>query len=796
MTRLSIFFVFVWLCFLSLKADIVPGTWIVHPSFVVPAMKVVETPSKVWLLTGGSLFSIDKKTDETVSYVYGAPLGDVEISDIYYDAVSSSLIVAYENGNIDVFDKNGDIINIPDIKNARDVYDKSINGVAFDGKKAYIATGFGLVALNFANGKILDSGRYDVSVDAIEAFNGYLLIIADGKLYSIDENSRINKLESFIERGKVGQVDEMKVLLSGQLLLRSFDELKLGVMDENGFHSGESVKILPRSLVTGGDCVYALGADVRLISIDNEGSVRFMQQMPAVATDEAVGGWNMEKEYWSVTKSGILKRNYSDGSWIDQSERFIPVDALTVRSVDFIIPGNTEDRIYFGNLGATLYRNGATDALDVMQQMALRSPSGFSDSSADGVVGEFDNVKWKQTVHGPYLITPQRFAESPLEPDVYFIGTGNDGLYKVENRKFKGRYAGENSPITDPWGYRVFEVAVDKGGNLWVGFDGRESETGVAILPADKLRLEPEQVSASDWVKVDVKGMPLDRDMRIFHCKRSPVTVIFNWNGDDGILFYHNGSTAEDLSDDHAVLVTRLVDQDGQIFSPERFTSIAEDHKGNLWIGCEGGVIEISQPDRVIDSYLDVRRIKIAHDDGTGLADYLCETDLVYDISIDGADRKWIATAESGVYLINKEGTAVISNFTTENSPLPSNKVKSVYADPLGNSVFMGTAVGLIEYGNDASEPQENFSSIKVYPNPVTPRTPVDFVTISGLTDNAEVKITDSTGGLVWYGRAEGGLARWSLRGLSGNRVASGIYYVFLSSEKSGNAVAKIMIVN
>ena len=44
-----------------------------------------------------------------------------------------------------------------------------------------------------------------------------------------------------------------------------------------------------------------------------------------------------------------------------------------------------------------------------------------------------------------------------------------------------------------------------------------------------------------------------------------------------------------------------------------------------------------------------VYRIKIPRNDGTGLADYLLDTEEIKAIAIDGANRKWIGTATSGV---------------------------------------------------------------------------------------------------------------------------------------------------
>lgn len=94
--------------------------------------------------------------------------------------------------------------------------------------------------------------------------------------------------------------------------------------------------------------------------------------------------------------------------------------------------------------------------------------------------------------------------------------------------------------------------------------------------------------------------------------------------------------------------------------------------------------------------------------------------------------------------------------------------------------------------------PSDSFSSVRVYPNPVTPEYG-GIVTVDGLMDGSLVKIADSSGAVVWQGRAEGGMITWNIENSAGRRVRSGVYYVLASSNAGGSskgAVAKIMVIN
>ena len=85
------------------------------------------------------------------------------------------------------------------------------------------------------------------------------------------------------------------------------------------------------------------------------------------------------------------------------------------------------------------------------------------------------------------------------------------------------------------------------------------------------------------------------------------------------------------------------------------------------------------------------------------------------------------------------------------------------------------------------------------YPNPVRP----DYdgpIAIYGLARDANVKITDVAGNLVYEGKSLGGQAIWNGRDYLGRRAASGVYLVFAtSSENFDNpdaVMTKVVILN
>ncbi|MDE6263697.1 MAG: hypothetical protein K2M11_00985 [Paramuribaculum sp.] len=776
----------------SILAAVPVGSWNLYPSFTLPLGKVIETGEKVYYLAGGGLFSYDKGTQESFSYTVDNSLSDYYVSNIFYDRSGERLAVCYSNGNIDILSDDGSLINMSDIRDASVSSSKAINDVAWDNDRLYVATGFGVVAFDVSKRKVIDSGNYGNEVTAIGVTDELVIISSGDDLLSINKGARINKLENWKKIASPGKIDELAGENTSVLYGRNgIKVLKLIFSEDNSLVIEEKGYTYQPFIITEKGIGYV---DGNYIVAGGE-----VISLPENVSGGMLGALDPSVQIWTLDTEGITSYIRSGNTWGIINGRVRPY-SFSVREASFIIPDKSGERIYFTTLGPTEYRKALStenEGIFTRQQTTLLCDGNICDVAARGV--ELGNVaaEFIPAAESRGAATT-RLAENPADKDTYFIGTGNDGLYKVTAGKFVGKYDSSNAPMSAPWGCRVYEVSFDRSGNMWVGADGLTPSTGIMVLPSAKKDLNPSEVKRSDWYIPDLKGFENGKDIRIFHCDKSPVIFIFSSNINHCFVAYHTNGTPDNFDDDKAVLWNDLTDIDGKSFSPERVTAIAEDKDGKVWIGTTEGIIEISSPADALDSNLRVRRLKIDHGDGTGLADYLAGTDIVLDISVDGANRKWVATAASGVYLVNPAGNEILKHFTASNSPLPSQKVNAVFASGITNSVYFATPEGVIEYGNDATMPSDDFSSIKVYPNPVTP----DYggeATVEGLMDGALVKIADSSGTVVWQGHAEGGMITWNMTNSSGKRVRTGVYYIFVSSSANGvskGAVAKIMVVN
>ncbi len=145
--------------------------------------------------------------------------------------------------------------------------------------------------------------------------------------------------------------------------------------------------------------------------------------------------------------------------------------------------------------------------------------------------------------------------------------------------------------------------------------------------------------------------------------------------------------------------------------------------------------------------------------------------------------------------MVSEDGTEILHHFTSSNSYLPSDIVYSIAFNTGNNSVYIGTENGLAEYSNDAMSSEADLSNVYAYPNPVRPDY-TGYITIKGLMENSMVKITDSTGNIVYSTTSNGGMVTWDGCNMNGKRVDTGIYFVLASQGDAGEGcVTKIMIV-
>ena len=372
----------------------------------------------------------------------------------------------------------------------------------------------------------------------------------------------------------------------------------------------------------------------------------------------------------------------------------------------------------------------------------------------------------------------------PSNSNVAYIGTWQTGVVKFVNNELTDIYDDQNSSlqpwISNPALINISGIDFDSKHNLWVANSGAPN-----LLSVMKTNGEWKAFNFGGSLSgKDIGELLVDNYDQKWIIKRSDGLII---------VFTDNG-TIDDIGDD-AVKVLYSASGQGNI-PGNKVYSFATDQDGEVWVGTDKGIAVFYSPENIFiqGANYDAQQILVPRNDGSGLADYLLETELVTAIAVDGANRKWVGTERAGIFHFSEDGIEQIHHFTSENSPLLSNNITSISITDDGE-VFIGTAVGIISYKGTATPPQPPGTKVYAYPNPVRENF-TGLIAIKGLQSNSFIKITDSYGNLVYQTKSEGGQAVWDGNNFNGQRVATGIYMVFaITTDKSEKVVTKILVV-
>lgn len=244
-----------------------------------------------------------------------------------------------------------------------------------------------------------------------------------------------------------------------------------------------------------------------------------------------------------------------------------------------------------------------------------------------------------------------------------------------------------------------------------------------------------------------------------------------------------------------------FINQNGEAIETAKVYGVSEDRNGNMWIASLSGPFYIDKEDVPSSPNFDISLIFnqpiINRNDDSDLGDYLLSSVPIRCIRFDTANRKWMGSTTSGVFIISSDDQKEIEHFTTENSPLPADEIYDIKIDDNTGIVYISTSRGLCSYQTDITSGYGTLDedNIYSYPNPVSP----DYtgpITIKGLYDQCQIKITTSSGYIVHKGVVSGGSYKWDGCDQNGDRVASGVYMVLVETpEGSKGCVTKIAMI-
>jgi hypothetical protein len=730
----------------------------------------------IYALSDNGVFIYNITTQETSKLSSVQGLSGETTSAIHYNETFKRLVIGYENGLIEIVDEDRSISISADIVNFNQSGEKRINHISEFNNKLYLSTPFAVVV-------------YDI--ERLEF----------GDTYFIGNNSSSIKINGTIVNNDI-------IYAATEVGVFRADITNPNLIDFNNWQ-----------LTFGGNFTHIEEFNNRLFVILNTGIFEISGTSLTLIRDYfvPVKGFKASASNLSValsTSASILDANLNQVLLVNASTPFdytlnaalaldntlfLGTNEFGILSAPFSNPTNYTEihpegpisndvfSVEAGNNNLWVVYGGYTPTFAPTQER-----KGFSHYTGE----EWVTVNYSSTQPFPDMVD---VTIDPSNPNKVFISCFNDtqnindirsaGLIAVENDIVTNFYNHINSGLqdiipTDPNNVtiRVSGSVFDRQGNLWM--------TNIDT-PQELKKLS----SGGTWSGFDISSIKESNSFGLTEIIIDRNNSLWIGSRKDGALvFNENGNRMRALT----TQATRGSLPDANV------RTIAADRNNRIWIGTLSGLVVFNNASGLFDADIYDANPVIILDDG--IPKKLLGDQTINTIVVDGADNKWFGTDNGGVIYTNPNGQTTLANFSTQNSPLPSNKIIKISVDDSNGKVFFATDKGIVAYKSNVAPFGDTLGDVYAYPNPALKNHAT--VTIDGrngthLPKGTNVKILDIAGNLVYETNVvegqelQGGKVVWDKKNLAGKKVASGVYIVLLSNDDASETfVTKIAIVN
>lgn len=754
--------------------------WRAHPAFS-SINEVVCLGDMVYGLSSQSLFSVDKTTGVVRSQTKLDGLSASSINHIAYNKQLNKMLVTYQDGMIDIIDANGDIKTISDLYLKQMSGSKSVQDVCIYKEKAYLAMNWGILVLNMQKVEIEDTyyighGSSEVDVKYICTSGSTVYALTDTELYYAQMSDNLVDYAYWQKRllPSCKEVNGMRAY-SGTLYVML--DKQLHVMQKEDWKLLETRKL--KGFCQTGDELYVLSYNKTGVGrLNKNGPITWMMDHVICHSIAKDGGY-----YWIGSESDGLIRHTIE---TQVEEKYYPEGPSSNFAYKIKFFG---DKLYMVPGGRWADRYKRAGELMIYENDTWHN---------------IRNAELKKQNKNNQVLDLMNVAQDPKDDKHYYISSYGTGLYEMYEDKIVNTYLPTNSKLmsavdgADLTFTRTDGMCYDSEGNLWVVNAGGGETKSIHVITPDNRWYAYQVNYGGKAIEMHTPGDILI-DRRKENWKWIP---LLRYN--TGLILLDDNGTPTNSNDDKVMYRTEWIDQNNNILRPITIHTIAQDHNNAIWIGTDDGILVIPAS---VDFGTSNRcyRVIIPRNDGTNLGDYLLDNEQINDIKIDGGNRLWVATANSGVFLLKPNMDNVIDpsytvetveHFTTENSILPSDNVISIAIQESSGEVFLGTGAGLVSYMSDASEAQVSYEKISVYPNPIR-EDYMGYITFDGLVQDTELRIVDASGCLVRRLESNGGRATWDGKNAQGKRVGTGVYTAICNTKNGEvHGTVKVLIVN
>lgn len=746
--------------------------WKIHTSYTKPS-SIATNGELVLTAFKNGILAYDIEENEVEAWSYTNYLSDVELSQIFYDKASKSFWIGYVNGNIDVL-KDNTIINIPYLKLASIIGSKKINSFTSKDGLIYAVADFGIL--------LIDPVKYEIKETYYtnqEGNNNLQIAFFNNAIYTLTQKTiyRANSSNPILsDYNQWTPVPELTIdSLSNYITMINWkDQLVIGVKTND--YGNDTLLFYKNGVIT------------QPIQKNYEiSNLHVIDQQLCIVEDYGVQ---------------FIDENYHE------AERFYQYESGKSPNLSSLVKVGEDFYLADKQIGLVKFRNNWSNT-----RLSLEGPSDsrfYRAKSRKGklifAAGRIEKTGALYQRAEAYLLEDNEWSSfgrsnrpelqsinvwdfnaadiHPKNLNQYAVaGVGEDnGLFIVENGEITAKYGLNNSILeyvldnTDLMS--ITDIKYDKKGNLWIL--NAFSNYPLKVLTSEGVIYQFNTGSATRRVYVDRLQ---------FDDKGNPWFIV----RDKGICGYFTNGTIEDASDDSYKLLN-TGDFSGALPSND-VTDIISTKDGRFWITTSEGFSILNNPPSVQDATAgnyNTYRPKVQFGENTEY--FFGETYITCGIT-DGGNRKWIGTMDAGLFCLSEDGYSILQEYNISNSRLISNSILDLAFNDKTGELFVVTDLGLESIRVDASEGTTDYKDVIVFPNPVLPEYS-GYITIQGIKENSDVKITDVAGNLVYSTSSNGGTAVWDGKKVNGDEVASGVYLIWTANKKGkGRKVGNVTVI-
>lgn len=729
--------------FIIAQNNIATGSWRTHYSYNT-TISVTQSNNDVFAASFSGLYIVNKTDKSITSLTKLNGLSDTGISVIDYNSTSNTLLISYENGQIDLIVDNL-ISSIPDIKLSDIFNSKLSHHMNEDGILTYISTDFGLIEIDTEAQRIKESYlNLGVTGDNLKIFastiyNDSLFLATEMGIMagSLDENlkdfavwKRFNIAEGITqEQSPVISVYNGKPITGNQSQgLLTYEN---GSWTALGELIGTNITSIESNTYT------LISASGKIYELDNSGLKQIISShiiMGNSAINDNANYWIADGQNGLLHISeGLSESIYPNGPFFNDI-----VKLKSVQNKIYAIPSfkDSNGTPILTNAGFSVFENGIWSNYNPTGYPNTNSIPSFLDISSVSFLSTGETI-FSSFGYGLLLWSNDEFE---------IIDENNSPLINSSPPE-------RNVLITD--------ISNDNS-NLWV----LNNNTTSSLHAYDRDK---------SWVTYSPSSSNVSSAKQIISTPWGEQWMAINSTEGGGIVVYNTNGELILKSDGLGTIPSNSINQ------------ILIDKEDKIWIATKKGVVYYQFPFSIIEDPSQEAIIPIID------SRLLFNNENVNCLAVDGGNRIWMGT-NKGVWLFANDGSELIEHFNTENSPLLSDVVTNIAINDLSGEVFFNTNKGLISFRGSGTI-TGTYVSPKIFPNPVTP----DFtgvITIEGVPTNSKIKITDASGRVVINIEANGNTAIWDMNSAYSNQVGTGVYFVFVSSiDGAQTQIGKIAIV-